>query len=208
MKLRQLEMALQKVTGFERPDPGYEQYQTPAPLAARLLFDAALRGDIEGRSVLDLGCGTGILAIGACLLGAAKVWGVDQDPVALKTATANASHQMVEIEFIEALIGEGLQVPVPGPVDTVIMNPPFGAQKEHADRPFIDAALSLGRTVHGIFNSGSAAFVTTYVQDRARVVSMTSAMLEIPRTFSFHTKDCVEIPVEIMVLEQTPAGMT
>jgi putative methylase len=203
MKLRQLEMALQKVRGFERPDPRYEQYQTPAPLAARLLFDAALRGDIERRTVLDLGCGTGILAIGACLLGAAEVRGVEQDPAALRVARENASRLGVEIELIESVIGAGLQGPLPGPVDTVVMNPPFGAQKEHADRPFIDTALILGRTVHGIFNSGSAAFVMSYVEGRAQVVSMTSGTLVIPRTFSFHTKDRLEIPVEIMVLERT-----
>lgn len=203
MKLRQLEMTLQKVRGFSAPDPGSEQYQTPAPLAARLLFDAVLRGDIEGRSVLDLGCGTGILAIGAALLGASRVYGVEQDPSAIRIARENATCLGVEIEIIQAVLVPG-RVDAALPVaDTVVMNPPFGAQREHADRPFIDTALVLGRKVYGVFNAGSAGFVGSYAGDRASVVSVTAAVLAIPRTFSFHTRDLLEIPVEIIVLERT-----
>jgi ribosomal protein L11 methyltransferase len=48
---------------------------------------ATLRG---GESVLDYGCGSGVLAIGAARLGAATVTGVDIDPEAVTTAAANA----------------------------------------------------------------------------------------------------------------------
>lgn len=206
MKLRTLEMALQKVRGFSSPDPGYEQYQTPAVLAARLLFDASLHGDIGGCSVLDLGCGTGILAIGACLMGAGTVTGIDQDPRALETAAENARALGVEVGFIRAIVGEGPFPTEISPVDTVIMNPPFGAQKEHADRPFIDRALQMGTRVYGIFNAGSLSFVTSYVRNRASVVSVTSGALTIPRSFYFHTRDSLDIPVEIILLERTGAA--
>ena len=55
MKLKQLEMTLQRLAGFSRPRPALEQYQTPAPLAARLLYHALMKGDIEGKRVCDLG---------------------------------------------------------------------------------------------------------------------------------------------------------
>lgn len=42
-------------------------------------------------SVLDVGTGSGILAIAAALLGAGRVWAVDVDPVAVEAATANAA---------------------------------------------------------------------------------------------------------------------
>ncbi len=68
MKKRKLEMILEKVKGFERPDVSREQYATPATVAAELLYFAFMNGDLAG-SVVDLGCGTGVLAIGASLLG-------------------------------------------------------------------------------------------------------------------------------------------
>ena len=48
MKLRQLEMTLQKLAGYAKPRPSLEQYMTPAPLAARLLYHALMKGDIAG----------------------------------------------------------------------------------------------------------------------------------------------------------------
>ena len=86
MRLNELERLLEKVAGFTAPSARMEQYQTPAPLAARLLYHAALNGDIGGRRVGDLGCGTGILSIGAALLGAREVIGVDADEGVLTTA--------------------------------------------------------------------------------------------------------------------------
>jgi ribosomal protein L11 methyltransferase len=47
-------------------------------------------GVIEGARVLDVGCGSGILAIGAGLLGASEVLAVDTDPLAVETTSANA----------------------------------------------------------------------------------------------------------------------
>lgn len=48
------------------------------------------RGAIDGRRVLDVGCGSGILAIGAVRLGAASALGVDTDPLAIEATAANA----------------------------------------------------------------------------------------------------------------------
>ena len=88
MKLKNLEMMLQRLAGFSRPRASLEQYQTPAPLAARLLYHALMKGDIEGKRVCDLGCGTGVLAIGAALLGAETVTGIEIDEKAVEVAEA------------------------------------------------------------------------------------------------------------------------
>jgi len=53
-----------------------------------------------GESVLDYGCGSGILSIAAAKLGAGKVVGVDIDPQALETARENASRNGVQCEFL------------------------------------------------------------------------------------------------------------
>lgn len=57
-------------------------------------------GDIEGHTVLDLGCGTGMLGIAACMLGAGTVVGVDIDSGALAAAAENASDMDVDLDLV------------------------------------------------------------------------------------------------------------
>jgi ribosomal protein L11 methyltransferase len=59
-------------------------------------LDAHLKG---GETVLDYGCGSGILAIAAAKFGAKKVWGVDIDPQAVESARYNAEQNDVVAEF-------------------------------------------------------------------------------------------------------------
>ena len=56
------------------------------------------QADLKGKYVIDYGCGSGILAIAAALLGAERVIGVDTDPQALEATRANAARNGVEIE--------------------------------------------------------------------------------------------------------------
>ncbi|MGA7180392.1 MAG: 50S ribosomal protein L11 methyltransferase [Thiobacillaceae bacterium] len=59
-------------------------------------LDANIKG---GESVLDYGCGSGILAIAAAKFNATKIWGVDIDPQALESARYNAMQNDVVAEF-------------------------------------------------------------------------------------------------------------
>jgi ribosomal protein L11 methyltransferase len=59
-------------------------------------LDAHIRG---GETVLDYGCGSGILAIAAAKFGAGKAWGVDIDPQAVESARYNAEQNDVVAEF-------------------------------------------------------------------------------------------------------------
>lgn len=197
MKLRTLEIKLERVAGIPNPDPAQEQYMTPAPLAARLLFDAYLAGDIEGCSVCDLGSGTGILSIGAALLGADEVVGVEGDARLVAAARENAEKLSADCRFIADDIRSMRES-----FDTVVMNPPFGAQSEHADRPFIDAALRIAPVIYGIFNAGTMPFLASYIRGRAEIAGAVSALFPIKRMFSFHSRDLLEIPVEIVCLRR------
>ena len=203
MKLKQLEMTLQRLAGFARPRAALEQYQTPAPLAARLLYHALMKGNIEGKRVADLGCGTGILATGAALLGAETVTGIEIDEKAVDVAEANAALLDADVTFMVADVKDPDLPARAGTFDTVVMNPPFGAQKAHADRPFIDCALTLAPVTYSIFNAGSVPFVNAYTAGKAEITEKIGGAFPIKRTFAFHTKDVQEIEVEILRLKRT-----
>jgi ribosomal protein L11 methyltransferase len=57
---------------------------------------------VAGLDVADVGCGSGILAIGAVKLGAKTVIGSDIDPVAVEVANENAALNQVAIPFVTA----------------------------------------------------------------------------------------------------------
>jgi len=55
--------------------------------------------DVKGKTVIDFGCGSGVLAIAALKLGAAKAIGVDHDPQALLASRDNAERNGVGDRF-------------------------------------------------------------------------------------------------------------
>lgn len=61
----------------------------------------------QGQRVLDYGCGSGILAIGAAMLGAAEVHAVDIDPDALVATEANARDNHVQIQTGSSALASG-----------------------------------------------------------------------------------------------------
>ncbi|MEO7664181.1 MAG: 50S ribosomal protein L11 methyltransferase [Candidatus Limnocylindrales bacterium] len=64
-------------------------------LCLAALERVADRGALDAARVLDVGCGSGILAIAAVRLGAANVLGVDVDPIAIEATTANARRNRI-----------------------------------------------------------------------------------------------------------------
>lgn len=202
MRRHELLRTLSNLEAFPCPDPRLEQVATPPGAAVEMLEAALARGDLEGRTVLDLGCGTGILGIGAGLLGAQHVTGVDLDAAALAVASANSVRLgVVEAEWI---LGEAASVHAP--VDTVLMNPPFGAQRRHADRPFWETAFSLaGRSVYAFASRQSRTFIERRAVERnARVEESRAVDWRFPATFPHHRKRAVELPVDLWILRTGP----
>jgi putative methylase len=184
MKKKYLEMLLQTIPPFDSPKASLEQYSTPSVIASDVLFMAYAEGDIADKVVADLGCGTGILAIGAAKLGAKRVIGVDLDGNALTQAEANARSTGVAIDYVREDVTEFAEK-----VDTVVMNPPFGAQKRNADRPFLDVATTVADSVYSIHMSDTVDFLAKYISDRGFYVDFQKRYkFEIPHMFSFHTK--------------------
>ncbi|MDZ7747971.1 MAG: 50S ribosomal protein L11 methyltransferase [Halofilum sp. (in: g-proteobacteria)] len=87
-----------------------------------------------GASVLDFGCGSGILAIAALRLGAAAAHGIDVDPQALEASRANAATNAVAGRLS---LAEGDSPATGGPYDLVVANILAG--------PLVQAAAPLAR---------------------------------------------------------------
>ena len=198
IRKRRLEIALQKLRPLASMNATLEQYATPAGIAADLLWEAFTAGDITGRSVIDLGCGNGILAIGAKLMGAGSVTGIDIDHEAVKIAQENADSLSLDISFVAGHVNS-----VQGTYDTVLQNPPFGAQAQHADRAFVKKALELSSRVYSLHNDGTEEFLEKLVRalgGRSTVVK--KYKFEIPYAFEFHRKATETISVVLLRFER------
>jgi putative methylase len=198
--------ALTQLDEFSSPAPAFEQYPTPPELAATILHRATLTGDITDRTVIDLGTGTGNLAIGAALCQAARVIGIDIDLEALAVAADNKARIDAALP-IEWIYADATSPPVKHSDATVIMNPPFGAQytARHADRRFLTAARSIGRVSYSIHNDGSEEFITAFTADHNGTITHAfAAELTLHRQFEHHTEDATELPVELYRIEWEP----
>ncbi|MBU5537529.1 MAG: METTL5 family protein [Candidatus Aenigmatarchaeota archaeon] len=203
---KQLEIILSKLKPIQNPKPSLEQYTIPSNLAADILHFAYLNGDIKDKVVFDFGCGTGRLAIGALLLGAKEVIGIDNDYKVLETAEENL-HSIIlskitvkgSIKFIQSDIRD-----FSGNCDTVIQNPPFGIQTEHADRIFLEKALECGKRIYSLHKNGyekTKEFITKLVESKGgKVEKILPYKFPIPHLFKFHDKPVKEISVNLYVI--------
>ena len=96
-------------------DPGMA-FGTGSHPTTRLCLEWLERNVQSGCSVLDYGCGSGILAIAAARLGAGSVVGVDIDPLAVEAARANAQRNGVSATFHDSA------QPIVGAYDLVVAN--------------------------------------------------------------------------------------
>lgn len=198
---RALAQQLGVVAGFENPSAPLEQYRTPPELAAHLVHLADLRDDVEGRTILDLGCGTGMLTLGAALRGPRRVVGVDVDPAPLATARDN-ERKVASTTSVSWVRADATDAPLRSdPKETtVVMNPPFGAQSgnEHADRAFLVTAADLASVSYSIHNAGSQEFVESFADDNGGdVTDSYRTEFELPRQFEFHDEDKRVVDAEV-----------
>lgn len=143
-----LAVALSKLKTFRKPKPELEQYPTESEIAAEIIWFAKMKGDISGKVIVDLGCGTGLLGIAALALGAKLLYFVDIDKNALKVAKQNISFidgkLQKKAKFIQSNVNDYHQKGV----DVVLQNPPFGTRIKHADALFLEAAFRLAPVIY------------------------------------------------------------
>jgi putative methylase len=203
---RSLARRLGVVRDFQDPTASLEQYTTSSEIAASLVHVADQRGDVAGETILDLGTGTGMLALAAALRGPDRVLGLEVDPHPLETARENATRVNATTD-VDWIVGDATDLPLQfTPADDVVVfsNPPFGAQDghEHADRAFLDEIKPIARVSYTIHNAGSSAFLESYVDDAdATITDAFAVELEVDEQFDFHTNDTATIDAEAYRIE-------
>jgi putative methylase len=215
-----LQLFLSKIAPQPAPRARLEQYTISESIASTMLYIAAYaNNDIIGKTVLDLGCGTGRLALGASYLGAQEVVGIDIDQRAIKAAVEN-SRKAGLAGKVQWVIGDIRAIV--GRFDTVLQNPPFGVQTREADRAFLVKALELGNSVYSLHNHPEtdkrlikqlkasngflqvppSPFLERFVAKHNGSVKAVYAMLmTIPRIFDFHKKLKHDFAVDLYVIE-------
>jgi ribosomal protein L11 methyltransferase len=149
----------------------------PDPMAVNLMLDPGLafgtgshpttalclqwiaEQDWQGKTVIDYGCGSGILAIGAMLMGAKRVLGVDNDTQALTATKDNAQRNGIAAQAIPVFLPENTPKEA---VDVMLANILAG--------PLIDMAAHLAEltkargliTLSGILEHQADAVVEAY----------------------------------------------
>lgn len=199
---------LSKLKGFEKPKVRAEQYLTEPEIAAEVLWNAFMMGDIGSiRKVsADLGCGTGILGLGALMLGCQKAYFVENDKDAIKTAKKN----------YEKLKSEGLIkgkavflckdiADFDDKADVIMQNPPFGTKEKHADRVFLEKAFETADIIYSFHKTLTRKFVENEARKHGFVATH-EFKFEFPlkQTMEFHRKKMYMIEVSCFRLEKKP----
>ena len=196
MKQRQLEILLQQVPFPPNPTPNLEQYMTPAPIVADILFTAYHWGDIEGKTVVDLGCGTGIFSVGAAYMGASEVYGIDVDKSIISLATEYARSKNLPVHFRAQDV-----TTVTTRCDTVLMNPPFGAQKNNqkADRRFIEKGFEITPVIYSLHLKKTIPFIEKMIHAlHGEPTYQKDYEFPIKWMFQFHKKEVMTYTVTLL----------
>lgn len=189
----ELAIILSTLKGFYEGEVRLEQYSTDSETAADMLWKAYLLGDIKGRVIADLGCGTGILGIGACLLGAKKVYFADIDKNALETTKVNVAKvksecsyiwlRRIDTVFIYSDIGKFNK----SGIDTVLQNPPFGTKTRHKDVYFLEKAIKVAKTGYSFHKSETLNYLNGFLLKRnVRITHIWDFKLPLKQTYKFH----------------------
>lgn len=198
MKRKLLEQLLNRIPPHPHPRVELEQYTTPTTVAATLLWIAEFHhGDLADKKVLDLGCGTGRLGIGAALLGAEYVVMVDVDELSLNIVKEAARKFRVDAR-IDLLNADAAHLPFRRErvFSTVVQNPPFGVHRRGLDLVFLNAACTHSSAVYSLHKRSSEEFIINKLRElgfSGEVIFRESIC--IPPMFFFHRKrkHCFEV---------------
>ncbi|KAJ1954139.1 Methyltransferase-like protein 5 [Linderina pennispora] len=219
MKLKQLEGYLSDVEAFRNPKVQLEQYPTTAHLAARILYTAESSfGDISDKSVVDLGCGCGMLSVASAIMGAANVLAIDIDADALEIAQENIDEFELDdtIDLLHASLCQpdrdglamnaALVAKLSRKFDTAILNPPFGTKpgNKGIDVAFLQAACEMATTaVYSLHKSSTREFLVKKADSWGFDCEVLAELrFDVPMMYKFHKKKSVDIDVDLIRLSR------
>jgi ribosomal protein L11 methyltransferase len=145
-----------------RLDPGLA-FGTGSHPTTMLCLNWLEKQSLEGKTVIDFGCGSGILGIATLLLGADKVWAIDNDPQALLASRDNAQRNGIDDDRLITLLPE--QIPAEIKADIMVAN--------ILAKPLIDLAPQISNLtinngqlcLSGILSHQIDQVVAAYLQD-------------------------------------------
>ncbi len=137
-------------------DPGMA-FGTGGHDTTRLVLEVLENTLKEGDTLLDVGCGSGILSIAACLLGAKSAFGVDIDPLAVRTAIENGEENDLTAPKYTIVHGD-LVDKVSGEYDVVVAN------------IVADAIIMLSPAVRPFLKEGGTYIVSGIIDTREKDV--------------------------------------
>ncbi|XP_042351232.1 rRNA N6-adenosine-methyltransferase METTL5 isoform X1 [Plectropomus leopardus] len=206
MKLKELESCLQQVDAFEEPKILLEQYPTSPHIAgevtARDHHTRSTFDDIEGKLVADLGCGCGVLSIGAVMLDAGLCVGFDIDNDALDIFRRNAEEfEISNVDLVQCDLCSLEAEAYAKKFDTVIMNPPFGTKHNQGmDMKFLRAALTMAKTaVYSLHKTSTREHIQKKANDwGVKMEVIAELRYDLPASYKFHKKKSVDIQVDFL----------
>jgi putative methylase len=188
MRKKSLGIILSKLALRPQTKLKWEGYTLDTKSAVDIVFIAAsINDDIHKKKVVDLGCGSGILAIAASLLGASKILGVDIDKQAIEVARMNTKKVKAVISLvvgdIECIIGS---------FDTTLMNPPFGSWTRGMDIRFLKKALKISNVVYSLHKRSES--VRVFLSKKipkigGSITKVYEININISKTLKFHKKE-------------------
>ncbi|XP_029937026.1 rRNA N(6)-adenosine-methyltransferase METTL5 [Myripristis murdjan] len=208
MKLKELESCLQQVDVFEEPKLLLEQYPTSPHIAACMLYTIHNTfDDLEGKLVADLGCGCGVLSIGAAMLDAGLCVGFDIDGDALQIFSRNTEEfEIANIDLVQCDLCSVDADVYAQKFDTVIMNPPFGTKHNQGiDMKFLRAALTMAnKSVYSLHKTSTRQHIQKKANEwGVKMEVIAELRYDLPASYKFHKKKSVDIEVDFLQFSKT-----
>ncbi|KAJ2992232.1 hypothetical protein HDV02_003188 [Globomyces sp. JEL0801] len=173
--------------------------------------------DIDGKSVIDLGIGCGMLTCASIMMNSEHNIGVDIDLDALEQSSQNCL-DFGYVDLIHSNVSHWSTIPTLGnrlKADTVIMNPPFGTKAKGIDMDFLTAASMISQ--HAIYTLHKTS-TRDYVLKFGKQLGFSGQVLAelnydlrtidilinccIANTYKFHKKKNVNIKVDFIRFEK------